>query len=228
MKLFSFGSAFVPHDSPQTSARSGTTLFGLLVTLGFAALPISRWLDEFASTSHLLAYELIWWAIGAFVIGYVLMVEKRPLSSIGLRRPSAGLLGQGVAFGLLTVLGLALIYFAVLPALHLNEHGTISQLKATPGWWLFISTVRAAVVEELMFRGYALERLNELTRNLPLAAGITWAIFTLEHVGTWGWSHLIVAGFGGLMLTWLYLRCRNLWVVMLAHFIVDGLSLLAA
>jgi membrane protease YdiL (CAAX protease family) len=51
-------------------------------------------------------------------------------------------------------------------------------------------------------------------------------IFTLEHVGSWGWSHVLLAGFGGIMLTILYCWRRKLWVNIIAHFIVDGVAVL--
>jgi membrane protease YdiL (CAAX protease family) len=46
-------------------------------------------------------------------------------------------------------------------------------------------------------------------------------------VGPWGWAHLLVAGFGGLMLSVLYAWRRNLWVNILAHCFIDGLAVLA-
>jgi uncharacterized protein len=75
---------------------------------------------------------------------------------------------------------------------------------------------------EVLFRGYAVERLEELTGNLNLAAISSCAVFAFAHVGPWGWAHLLIAGFGGGVLTALYLWRRNLWVNIIAHFIVDG------
>jgi membrane protease YdiL (CAAX protease family) len=102
----------------------------------------------------------------------------------------------------------------------------VNRLLATPFWWRFISVIRAAVAEEILFRGYALERLQELTGSLHLAAGLSWMVFTLEHVGPWQRSHLLIAGFGGVVLTLLYLWRRNLWVNIIAHLIVDGAAVL--
>jgi len=61
---------------------------GILFTLGFAALPISQWEDEFASVGHLVGYELIWWAVVVAVLAYVRFAERRPVTSLGLRVPS--------------------------------------------------------------------------------------------------------------------------------------------
>jgi membrane protease YdiL (CAAX protease family) len=130
--------------------------------------------------------------------------------------------------GVVMLAGLAAIYYVLFPALHLSEGQQMNQLIATPFWWRFISVIRAAVGEEVLFRGYAIERLQELTGSRTVAAVLSCAVFSLAHVGPWGWSHLLIAGFGGVMLTALYLWRRNLWVNIIAHFIVDGVAVLLA
>ena len=110
----------------------------------------------------------------------------------------------GATVGVVSVAGVAGIFFGLLPLLHLTEAQPLGRLLATPLWWRLISSVRAAVAEELLFRGYALERLADLTGSLHIAAVISCLVFTVEHVGPWGWGHLLIAGFGGLTLTLLY------------------------
>jgi membrane protease YdiL (CAAX protease family) len=89
-----------------------------------------------------------------------------------------------------------------------------------------ISVLRAGVSEEVLFRGYPIERLQEWSGSRALAAIVPLIAFTLAHVGPWGWSHLLVAAFGGAMLTVLYLWRRNLWASMLAHCLIDGVAVL--
>ncbi len=133
----------------------------------------------------------------------------------------------GVAFARATIAGLAALYMAVIPALHLQTK-SLDTLTAAPTWWLFISLIRAGVSEEVLFRGYPIERLQELTGSRVIAASLPLALFALAHVGPWGWSHLLIAGFGGAMFTWLYFWRRCLWANILAHIIVDGVGLLAS
>jgi membrane protease YdiL (CAAX protease family) len=208
--------------------RTLLSLVGLLLTLGFPTLPISEWENEFANVRHLVGYEIIWWALVGLVLLYVRLVERRPLTSIGFRVP--GIRGVLIAIpaGVVMLTGLAAIYYVLFPALHLSEGQQMNQLIATPFWWRFISVIRAAVGEEVLFRGYAIERLQELTGSRTVAAVLSCAVFSLAHVGPWGWSHLLIAGFGGVMLTALYLWRRNLWVNIVAHFIVDGVAVLLA
>jgi membrane protease YdiL (CAAX protease family) len=202
------------------------TLIGLLFTLGFAAVPLSKWYDEYAGVGHLLGYELIWWTAVAAVLVYGRLVERRPLASIGFHSPGKADIFVAILAGVVMLAGLAGIYYYLFPALHLSEDKQMNQLMATPFWWRFISVIRAAVGEEVLFRGYAIERTQELTGSVKVAAVLTWAVFTLEHVGPWGWAHLFLAGFGGGILTLLYLWRRNLWVNIIAHFIVDGAAVL--
>jgi hypothetical protein len=65
-------------------------IVGVLATLSFLALPLSIWIDEFASVGHLITYELVWWTAVAAVLAYVAFIERRPLASLGFRRQSVG------------------------------------------------------------------------------------------------------------------------------------------
>ena len=206
--------------------RTVQILIGLALTLGAGSLPWPVWDHEFADNVHLLGNEAIYWVLVVATVFYVLRVERLPLASIGLRRPgfADGLIG--IAFAVATVAGLAALYFVVFPILGLSEAQQLGQLSAAPGWWLAISVVRAGVSEEVLFRGYPIERLQELTGSKLLALGLPWLVFTLAHAGSWGWTHVIVAGFGGGMLTWLFAWRRNLWVSMFVHCLIDGLAVL--
>jgi membrane protease YdiL (CAAX protease family) len=210
-----------------TPARRIHAVAGLLFALGVPCLPIGRWDDEFTDVRHLLVHEAIWWAITATVLLHVVLVERRPLRSLGfaMPRPRDALLA--VVAGGLIVMVLGLLYYVAFPWLGLDEAGQVEQLLATPVWWRAISVLRAAVSEEVLFRGYALERARELTDSTALAAVGTCAVFILAHAATWGWSHLLLAGAGGIGLTLLYLWRRNLWVNVAAHAIVDGIAVLA-
>jgi membrane protease YdiL (CAAX protease family) len=84
------------------------------------------------------------------------------------------------------------------------------------------------VAEELFYRGYAIERLQELTRSRAIAGIFSGAVFTFAHVATWGWAQLLFAGFAAIILTLLYLWRRNLWVNIITHAAVDGVGVLAA
>jgi len=213
----------VDSDSRE---QIGLGLLGLLFTLGFPTFLLIY--ETRAGLSHLVGYEIIWWAAVAAVLLYVLFAERRPLSSVGYRRPGMPDIGIAIAASILLLAGLAFMYYVILPALHLDLAQQVNKLLALPFWMRLILVVRGVVAEELFFRGYAIERLQGLTRSRAIAGIISCAVFTYAHVGTWGWAHLFFAGFAGIVLTSLYLWRRNLWVNMIAHAIVDGVGVLAA
>jgi membrane protease YdiL (CAAX protease family) len=199
---------------------------GLLLALGCIGLPFGTWDGALASVAHMAANELVYWGLVAAVLFYVIRIEHRPLNSIGLRRPGSGDIIAALATGALMIAVLGLLYLVVFPALHWDETQQMQTLTAVPFWLRLVSVVRAAVSEEVLFRGYALERVQELTGSRGAAGVFTWAVFTLEHLSYWGWHHLLVAGAAGALLTLLYLWRRNLWANMLAHFMVDAVGFL--
>ena len=200
---------------------------GLALALGFPALPVSHWEDEFKNVPHLVGYEAIWWAVVILLLAYVHLLEGRPLSSLGFVRTTLSDLVVGILGGVVTLAGLAGIFLTVLPLLHISEGRQLGQLTSAPLWWRIISVFRAAVGEEVLFRGYAISRLRELSGSSSLAIFLSWAIFTVEHVGIWGWGHLLIAGFGGAALTLLFVWRKNLWVSIIAHTIIDGAAVLS-
>ncbi|WP_211442936.1 CPBP family intramembrane glutamic endopeptidase [Collimonas humicola] len=209
------------------SRRAAVLAAGILFVLIAGSLPYGKWMDEFQSVSHLVFHELIWWGIVFLVWAYVHFVEKRPLASIGLFRPKWTDLPIAIVFGMVTLAGLIAIINIGLPAFGLQLNGeNVSQIGNTPFWWRAISVVRAAASEEILFRGYAIERIQEFSKSKVAAAIITCVVFTLAHVGSWGWSHILVAGFGGIAFTVLYLWKRNLWLNVIAHFMVDAAAFL--
>lgn len=203
-----------------------TGIAGLLLALGGIALPFGTWDHAFASTGHMAANELVYWGLVAAVLCYVVRIERRPLTSIGFTAPGRRDILVALATGILIIALLGVIYLVVFPALHWDETRQLQTLTVAPFWLRFISVVRAAVAEEILFRGYAIERVQELTGSRSAAGVFTWAVFTLEHLSYWGWHHLLVAGAAGAMLTLLYLWRRNLWGNMLAHFMVDAAGFL--
>ena len=57
---------------------------------------------------------------------------------------------------------------------------------------------RAAVFEEVMFRGFMIERLAEITGSRAVAGIVAAVVFTLAHLGSWGWIHIPIAACGAL------------------------------
>jgi uncharacterized protein len=175
----------------------------------------------------LVAQEGLFWLLGSFLIGYVMLVERRPFSSIGWQRPTWKSFVFGLAAAAMLIAGFAAIYLVLFPAFGIQET-QLATLTALPLWFQALLIVRAAIFEELYYRGFAIERLTEIAGRRWLAALISLAAFTLAHLRYWGWAHLIVAGFGGIVFTALYLWRRDLATCMIAHFVTDSIGFVIA
>lgn len=215
----------IPAIAPRRAWR--TSALGVLLALAFFSLPIGSWVHEDAALANRLVFELIVWAWVAGILLYVVRVERRDLSSIGFR--ALGIRDGIIAVlaGILILVLLALILLVVFPALHWSESSQDASILSLPYWLNVLIVVRAAVSEEILFRGYPIERLEELTGSRALAGAVSCAVFTLDHISFWGWHHIFIAGSAGAALTVLYLWRRNIWVNMIAHFMVDAAAFLA-
>jgi membrane protease YdiL (CAAX protease family) len=156
-----------------------------------------------------------------------MIVERRPLSSIGWNKISWRTFAIGAA-GAVAVMAFAgaVVVFG-LPLLHLQQNGeALKQMAALPYGLRFAIVLRAGIVEEILFRGYGIERLRELIGNKYVAGAITLAVFSLAHLSHWGLAQIVVAAAAGFVLTVLYIWRRDLGTNMVAHFLVDGAQLL--
>lgn len=209
-----------------TRAERLRTLLGLGLTLGLGSLPYPVWDDEFADSAHLLGNEAIYWTLVAATLLYVVRIERRPLASIGLRRFGWRDAAAALAIAAATIGALAALFLVVFPWLGVGEAQNLAQLAGAPPWWLAISVLRAGVSEEVLFRGYPIERLLEWSGSRTLALLLPLGLFALAHVGPWGWLHLAVAGVGGALLSLLYFWRRNLYANVFAHCVIDAIAVL--
>jgi membrane protease YdiL (CAAX protease family) len=202
-------------------------LIGLLIALGLPFAHLSTWGKTYSGLGPLWGGEAAWAAFFLVILLYVLFVERRPLSSIGFRRPKISDAGIGIA-GLFVIIAGDAAISAVETRLHLAVKSQITALFATPFSYRAFIAVRAAVVEETAFRGYGFERITDLTGSKWLAAVVTFVLFSVAHYSGGGLALALVAAWGGFVLTVLYLWRRNLWTTILAHWLTDALGLLLA
>ena len=115
-------------------------------------------------------------------------------------------------------------------ALHLTTvGGTISQqLNQTPILVSLFTAFTAGVAEEILYRGFLIERLAAITGSLSWGAVIAFIAFVLMHLQFWGLGGLIQIGVWTLVVTGLYVWRRNLGACMLMHFLNDTFALVLA
>jgi uncharacterized protein len=213
-----------------TSPRSSLAITIATVVLLIAFnVPFTDLVGRATTLTATLEREAVYWMATAVILAYVRFIERRPLASIGLRIPTWRSLGWGALAAFVAIGGMAGIYLVLFPMLHLSENAAaMASIAHLAPWLNALIIARAAVFEEIFYRGFTIERITELTHLRWLAAVVSLATFTYAHLSYWGWSHLIIAGFGGLVLTGLYLWRRDLVSNMIAHFLTDGIGFLLA
>jgi uncharacterized protein len=217
----------VPAASRIRSPVARRRLIGTFALLILLQLPWPSWLSPGESLFAQTMRELLFWLMTALLLAYVLFGERRPLASIGLRKPVWNSFAWGVGGAAVTVAGMAFIYLVIFPVLgQPADEVQMGAIKALPLWFRVGLVTRAAVFEELYYRGFAIERITELSGRRWLAALISLVVFTYAHLGYWGWPHLVIAGYGGLVLTALYMLRRDLVSNMTAHWLTDGVGFL--
>jgi membrane protease YdiL (CAAX protease family) len=203
-------------------ARSSSrpwTLVGLAIALlamplvmaVFNGLAIPR------TTANIMGREAVVIALAVCLLVLIRRKEHLGLHSVGLRRSSTG---NFLLWVVITLVGVAAAIAASLGMITFAGWTFGSGSEPLPLWVTLIVVMRAGFVEELFYRGYAIERLESLTGNRLLAVGLPLLLFALFHYRQ-GWAGITIALLTGAVLTAVYLYKRNLWITITAHFLVD-------
>ena len=154
-----------------------------------------------------------------------------------------------------TITGIAVI-IAILPFLHWVVN--INEMMALPEWlsglenWmrrsedqakeltdmflqtssvgglilnLFMIAVLPAIGEELLFRGALLRLFREWTKNPHFAVLISAFLFSALHLQFYGFLPRFILG---IVLGYLFIWTRSIWVPVLVHFVNNGIAVVGA
>lgn len=143
--------------------------------------------------------------------------EGLPFKSIGI---GTSVWWKSVLWGLVTMVLCGGAAVVLAKATGYGGGPAAEAFARLPLWLITVTVVRAGIVEELFYRGYAIERLQGLGMNRYVAAGIPLVIFAGAHY-TAGWANILIAFALGLVLAAFYLWRRDLVANMLAHTLVD-------
>jgi membrane protease YdiL (CAAX protease family) len=162
------------------------------------------------------------WLAAALLLGFVLIVEKRTPASVGIRalRWRDILITVGVAVAALVA---GVVLYTILIGDGHDERSSSGQIMSTLSVVQSVHLiVNAAVVEELFFRGFLMERIIDLTRRPWLAALVSYVVFVGSHVPGSGWATaLSVVAVGSVVFVGLYWVRRNLLLCVGAHAITN-------
>jgi len=213
----------------RSGRASGFAACGLSATIIVSLLPIGRWIAPGDSIGALLSREAVWWTVAALVLLWLAFVERLPLSSIGFRWPTWKTFVFAVG-GAAAVLFVMILHMGmIVRVFHLDTTTVLAQQRmilSQPYWFRVLLVVRAAAVEEVLFRGYMIEKVRQLTGSAVLAIAVSVITFTWAHYGGWGPVQLIPVFGAGVIFAVLYVWRRDLPSNILAHFLTDGAGFL--
>jgi membrane protease YdiL (CAAX protease family) len=217
--------------SARERQRTPTALLvaavGLLIAIAIMQLPVAHLLFPGQSRADVLLRELVPWGDAGFVIVWVVLVERQSLGSIGFRLPDKRSLRLACWTAAFISAVMVLQFFVILPLLGLTHAAQErQQILALPWWVRLLTVVRSAVTEEIIYRGFIIERILWLTRSKAVALAISIIAFAAAHLRGWGASQLVPVAIAGAALGSLYLARRSLPANMLAHAITDGAGFL--
>jgi uncharacterized protein len=97
----------------------------------------------------------------------------------------------------------------------------VAMYASLPKWLDWSGLLANGIAEEAGFRGYAIERIEELTGSTLLGASAPFIVNVLVHVPVWGFHGMLMKAPILLLLVVLYLWRRNLPACALAHVMID-------
>ena len=167
------------------------------------------------------------WFVVIVIIGLIIYGERNKLSTLNIKKPTLEMLGIGMGLGGFSLLYIflhrtAFNFFHIstgfeqqLENLSLNEVGPE---------FIFVygifSLITAGVAEEIIYRGYATERLMKLKNSYWIAFLLPLAAFVLMHYRK-GLDHLLIVLVVGSLMQYYYLKFRNLTINIIGHLFID-------
>jgi membrane protease YdiL (CAAX protease family) len=235
------GWAMAPAPEPE----QGRIRFEILVVLLIAAVPgfiigLEGIGDPQQVTTDVATLELLAMvaaAAGPALLAYHFLWRDKRLGVAGFGRRSPGFV---VGYGLL---GLVVVYMALFGAaivagsIFVALGGDVESLSETSdddGVALtaaslvvaYVISITAGITEEVLFRAYAITRLEELgwRRAAVIVPGV---VFTLLHLYQ-GLVAVVLIGAITVAFTWLFRWKRSIWPVMVTHALFDAVQLTIA
>jgi uncharacterized protein len=172
-----------------------------------------------------IVFELFLSWAPVLVVGFLLARNREGWAGIGLTRFRAGDLGMGAvlwvaSFILVLVLAQLFQYFGQREVDFLPE--------GLPLWFRSLQAVliavTAGVTEEIVVRGYAQTRLEQLRAPTAVILLLPTALWGVLHAYQGAGAALTIFGLG-LMYAWYFQRTRRLWPLILAHILFDATQL---
>ncbi|MEL7483798.1 MAG: type II CAAX endopeptidase family protein [Planctomycetota bacterium] len=165
------------------------------------------------------------WAFTFTLVAIVLFWERLPLSSMGFKKLTGANVSGGLGLGGFVMVGLVVwtLAFGWLrdPSMGMGPPSGFYV------WFGPLALVTAGVCEEVIYRGYAMERLLRMFKSPWPALLLPHAAFSLMHIKD-GWEKVLMVATVGFLFTWWYYKSRDLTMNIVGHLFVDAMALVGA
>src|SRR6516164_10990914 len=221
MQTDNVGAAFpVTPEQPSVPTKvSRATWAGLAISL-FAMVAIRQvfvfFVPETTFASAVLKEALIWVSALALIV-IIRRGEHLSLRSIGL---GTARWWKSILWGFIIAVVSAVVVGALAYVTGYGHGPGSAAFEKLPLWLITLIVFRAGVVEELFYRGYAIERLQMIGLGRFWSVIIPLVIFSLGH-WSGGGANILIALAAGIILTGFYLWRRDLVANMIGHGSVD-------
>jgi membrane protease YdiL (CAAX protease family) len=206
------------NGNPTTRSRSATWL-GLFIAL-FSILivraAVYAFYPPYSFPAAAWRESLNWLCVIALLL-IIRFGERLSFRSVGIGRAT---IKSSLGWGAIIAVVCLVLAAGIAALIHYTGGESGAALAKLPLWLITVIVLRAGVLEEVFYRGYAIERLEALGLNRFWAGTIPLLIFGVAH-WTGGWANIVIALVLGAVLTLFYLWRRDLVANMIGHFTVD-------
>jgi len=199
------------------------TKLGLVIAFFGASLvliPFQIFVPDPLTNSIVIVRELLLFLVTGLLVLLVLKGEKLGIKSIGLHNRDWG---KSILWSILLIVMFYVLVAGCLGVFKLigisfgnggNKYDNISL------WVTSLMMLRAGVMEEVLYRGYIMERLNKISNNWIIYLLVPSIIFGLLHYSQ-GIGGIIIATLSGVLFSLFYWKKRDLKINIFAHFMAD-------
>ena len=171
---------------------------------------------EITFASAVLKEALIWLSAVTLLV-IIRRGERLPMRSIGL---GTARWWKSILWGFIIAIVSAVAVGALAYATGYGHGPGSAAFEKLTLWLITLIVLRAGVVEELFYRGYAIERLRLIGLGRFWSVAIPLVIFSFGH-WSGGAANILIAFAAGLILIGFYLWSRDLLANMIGHGLVD-------
>jgi membrane protease YdiL (CAAX protease family) len=218
-----------PVDKPVSTNKpllTASTWVGLALPL--LGMPLSyfvtaNFLQSMERNSRTLVSSLITFGLAAGVVAVVLLWEKQKLSALGIRPQTRRSIIIALSASIVIAVGGTLISLGLFKLLNLPlPTMTTERITGFPLWLALWIVISSSIAEEVLFRGFVLERLGQVTGSIWIGGLITLAWFTLLHLPL-GLSYtLLIVLPTSIMITLFYIWRRDLIATITVHLVFNA------